>query len=218
MAQIYYDFERLRQAVVILLNMKFGEERSAKLRLRIERIPARTQSFYQNLEPLNEFLLVARQSKSKALELLDLVDARREKFIERYRTEDPKKQQVRDRNIQSMRLYRERLSLAVKIEEVKTGKTMSPAEAKAYKKKMAAEWTKRRRAYQKETGLAMHEAATRFNSMLFDELHEEYQKAMRAVENRKLSDPSLRRLQEKKSPDLTAFAAEFNRKHRGKDG
>ena len=149
---------------------------------------------------------------------MDLVDARREKFIERYRTEDPKKQDHREKSTLRMREYRERLAFAVKIQEVKTGKTMSSAEAKAYKKKMVAEWTARRRAFQQETGHTVQEAGLLFRSMLYDELQEEYQKAMRAIENRKLSDPSLRRLQEKKSPDLASFAADFNRKYRGKDG
>ena len=201
MATISYDHDRLRRAVVLLLSQRFGEGRAAFLQQKIESMPEKRPHRYQKpLEDLNEFLLVAYQSRSKALELLDLVNSRRSMIIAEAEAKmDPKLIERRMKGARAMREHRERLDLAVKTEEVRRGHKLSPQEKKEYQKELVADWTKRRAAFRSTCGLPSGEANSAFSYRLSAELNDEYQEAKRAEERRRLSDPSLRRLEAKQS-------------------
>ena len=213
--QIYYNYERLRQAVVLLLSRRFGNKRSTELRRKIEAMPRRPSRYQKPIEELNEFLLLAHQSKDKALELLDLIDRRRPVLLEAIRANDPEQQERRDSWAKRMRDYRARLSFAVKIREAELGRDMTSQEAKDYQKAVAAEWTARRAEYRKNSGLRTGDANLAFTRMLDEELDDRFQAVKREQERRRLSDPSFRRLQKADKPDLSAFVDKFNRKHRG---
>lgn len=207
---LYYNHERLRRAVVLLLGYRWGESRSKKLRQKIEAMPDRRPTRFQKpIEELNEFLLLAHQSKAKALELLDLIDLRRPKVLREVGLVTPERENRRTKWAESKAAYRNRLEMAVKVHELETDTTLSPEEAKEYQKAVVAEWNERRAKYVRSaTGLSTAEAHSVFSRMLEEEVNERYQEAMRARERRRLSDPSMRRLKEHKNSQKTGASEE----------
>lgn len=125
MSTIYYDADRLHQAVVLLFSKRFGAERSKILREKILELPRHPAKYLRQIEPLNEILVVAKQDKIKALDLLDLVDKRREQMIAAAEKAAPELTEKRARWAESMRKYRERLALAVRIREIELGRPLS---------------------------------------------------------------------------------------------
>lgn len=188
MSTIYYDADRLHQAVVLLFSKRFGAERSKILREKILELPRHPAKYLRQIEPLNEILVVAKQDKIKALDLLDLVDKRREQMIAAAEKAAPELTEKRARWAESMRKYRERLALAVRIREIELGRPLSSKESQEYKKALADAWTSRRREYCKESGLQTWKANAEFTEILEREIDDAYQNAMRKAEVRKLKD------------------------------
>lgn len=198
MTTIHYDYERLRQAVVLLLDLRYGKTRSEKLRGSImsDRRPDR---FQKPIAALNEFFVLASQSRVKALELLDLTDRRRERNRAAELANPSPGQHRRLVIAKSIADTRARLKFATEIHEIEIGRKLNGPEKKDFQKVLSAAWAERRRKYRKESGLPAGDANTVFSRMLDEELQEQYQTAKREEERRRLSDTSRRRLEAKEA-------------------
>ena len=90
MSTLVFDYEKLHDAVVLLLDPKHGPVREQLCRERIREIDHRRPArFYRAQEPLNELMHVAEQNKNKVLMLLDMVASRRDKTAEAVKAAAP---------------------------------------------------------------------------------------------------------------------------------
>lgn len=206
MTTIIYDHDRLRRALELLLDGRFGAERAKLLREKIAIVPGRTVKYYRAVEPLNEIVSIARQNKLKAIDLVDRADALRATAARRLQREAPQVLAKRKNWAEQARANRARLNLAADIREMELGHQMTDGERTAYKKAVQQTWSQRRRdAIASKPGLLTWQIHEQVTAQIDAELEEAQKKAeamkqereakaKRDAEVRQMSDPAKRRL------------------------
>lgn len=177
-----YDRDTLRDAVKLLLSPRWGKGRIEKLRKAIKRLP-RAPRLYRDLEPLNEFIVIAKQSPLDALNLVDATERHLEsilKEVERYGKNPnvPLEEQRKRHRAENTRKYNKRIREALKTEEIRRGRRMTKEEAKAFLDERKRLWAARLEQYKLENpALTPQEAAQEFVEQLNNEVTLRYERA-----------------------------------------
>lgn len=194
---IRFDHLKLRQAVCLLLDHRFGAGRAERVRDAIRRLPKR-RSFQRALKPLEELMNVAEQRPTVAMEILYLADIRREKLHKEQREATPGITRCRDVLARNTTLYRKRRRDAVQTEEIRLGRRLTDEEAAELLERKKASWKAGFAKYKDEHPELKHQDALAAYATLLNEKTERALERAKAVgPNRKLSDPALRALRKR---------------------
>ena len=190
MTTIEFHYERLRRAIELLSDWKYGEGRIQKIRLELRKLPKCPRRFRGAIEPLNELLDVGRQLPFVAEQLITRAEAMRVAFHAEAVKESPDELKRRAKRKENTTQYRRRVDNARMAEEFRRGgKRMSPKEEKAYLDAKKAEWRERSKNYVKSHPEMLHQdAVSQFAKMLNAEVAAEMQQAKKDLEWRKGAD------------------------------
>lgn len=170
MKQIVFDYPRLKAAIVLLLDGKYGESRTAKVRDAIKSQSSR--KFRAPIEPLNELMAVARQSALTALDILDMADRSR-KSLETEKEASLSENEKRRRAllVENTRKYRTRCKQALMTEEVRRGRKMTADEAKEFLTERKELWNRKCELFvEAHPELKRYEALAQFSEQLNKEV------------------------------------------------
>lgn len=169
-------FYRLNKAVQLLLDSKYGEKRSARVRGLID---GSVKTTLTNPFPkkavweLNVLYHLAKEDREFVLTLLQLADAQR--AIAAHLADSSPLASGLKRRREYMRDRRYRYKLAVAIENHRRQTRMPPSQVEKFKAEKTAEWDKARRAFLDEhCELSSREASRLFAEQLTDKLEKEY--------------------------------------------
>ena len=194
---IIYDHLKLRQAVCLLLDPKYGASRAERVRDAIRQLPKR-RSFQRALKPLDELINVARQRASVALNIVYLADLRRDKLHEEERAATPTLTRRRDVVSRNTTLYRKRVRDTLQAEEVRLGRRLTKQESEELLKRKRASWDAGFDKFRNEhPELKFQDAYSAYAKSLNEKAAEALERAIAIGPNRKLSDSGLRALQKK---------------------
>lgn len=194
---IIYDHVKLRQAVCLLLDHKYGAGRAEHVRDAIRQLPKR-RSFQRSLKPLNELVNVAAQRASVALNIVYLADLRRDKLHEEMRAATPSITRRRDVVTRNATTYRKRVRDTLQAEEVRLGRRLTKEEADELLKRKRASWDAGFDKFRDEhPELKFQDAFSAYAKSLNEKAAEALERAKAIGPNRKLSDSAVRALQKK---------------------
>lgn len=177
MKQIVYDYDRLREAIVLLLSARFGESREQRVREAIALLP-KGRGFTRTIEPLNEIIRIARQSPTKALDILDLVPRKRAQLIKRRQEEAPLTERRRKVTRENLRAYRTRIDNTLRTEEIRLQRKLTREEAEKLISDRKKLWNIRWENYRSEhPELKYQDAREKFTDLLNQEVQERYDRA-----------------------------------------
>lgn len=204
MKQILYDHQRLREAIVLLLDYRFGERREQHVREAIKDL-RKARKFNRTIEPLNEIIRVAKQSPTKALDLLAPVARKREELEQKRRAATPNLTKHREIIRNNTAKYRERVNKALHTEELRRQRKLTTEEAKAFLEEKKRLWKMRYEAYRSEHPELKHqEALARFAEILNEEVRQRYERAL-------ASGPIKRATNQPQTHKMRALQNKFNR-------
>lgn len=194
---IRFDPLKLRQAVCLLLDHRFGPGRAEHVRDAIRKLPKR-RSFQRALKPLDELMHVAEQRPSVALDILYLADIRREKLHKEQRAATPFLTRRRDVLARNTALYRKRQHDAVQTEEIRLGRKLTEEETAELLERKKASWKAGFAKFKDEHPELKHQdALAAYATMLNEKTEQALERAKETGPNRKLSDPAFRALRKK---------------------
>lgn len=194
---IRFDHLKLRQAVCLLLDHKYGAGRAEHVRDAIRKLPKR-RSFLRALKPLDELMNVAEQRPTVALEILYLADLRREKLHKEQRDATPDITRRRDVLSRNAILYRKRQRDAVQTEEIRLGRKLTEEETAELLERKKASWKAGFAKFKNEHPELKHQdALSAYATMLNEKTEQALERAKAVGPNRKLSDPALRALRKR---------------------
>lgn len=197
MKQIIYDYKRLREAIVLLLDYRFGARREQNVREAIKDL-RHARKFTRTIEPLNELIKVAKQSPTKALDILEPIARKREELEQQRRAATPNLTKHREIIRNNTAKYRERVKNALLTEEIRLQRKLSSVEAKDFLEEKKRLWKMRYEAYRNEHPELKHqEALARFAEMLNEEVRQRYERALASGPIKKATNqPQPRKLRE----------------------
>lgn len=194
---IRFDHLKLRKAVCLLLDHKYGAGRAEHVRDAIRKLPKR-RSFLRALKPLDELMNVAEQRPTVALEILYLADLRREKLHKEQRDATPDITRRRDVLSRNAILYRKRQRDAVQTEEIRLGRKLTEGETAELLERKKASWKAGFAKFKNEHPELKHQdALSAYATMLNEKTEQALERAKATGPNRKLSDPALRALRKR---------------------
>lgn len=216
MTTLVFNYEKLHDAVVLLLDPKHGPIREKLCRDRIREIDHRRPArFYRAQEPLNELMHVAEQNKNQALQLLDMAASRRDKTAEAVKAAAPTVSTARANWAKRMSEYRNRLRIAVHIEELLYNKTYNREQKQARGKAISAKWAEERKAFISKGGARPSVLQAEFSKMLDERLEKDLAFAEANKGIRAMSTSSQRRLDQQSNKSAT-WQKKFDKRFRGK--
>lgn len=180
-----YDKERLKQAVILCLDAKYGQTRTDRVRAflkgEVENKTHRLHPFRNVVEPLNELLDAGRTfSMSRTMRLLDLADKHRERLA-KLAIADKGEEELREKRRAYLIELRNRKTAAVRIEEIRLGRKLSEAEREKFLEEAMRRWNIRREKYIREhVEMNRREATAAFTKELEAELELKLARALAA--------------------------------------
>lgn len=200
MGMITYDMGRLKQAVVLLLDFKFGKGRCARLKESIARLP-KGRKFTGVIEPLNEIVDIARQEPLRAQTIVLLADSRREELKREVEKASPMLTKRREANRRCTAGTRKRTKESIEAEELRRGYKLNEAERKQFMAGLRREWKiSAKRFIEEHPKMSYHEAMSAFSEQLNARVTKRYERAKEEYDNGRLSSSSQRRLEDNKQP------------------
>jgi hypothetical protein len=175
---IQFDKDRLRRAVVLLLDSRWGPNREQRVREAVGMLPKRTRPFTGAVEALNELMVVAKQKPLVVLDILDKSAAQRKKLAEKAVKAAPKEAQRRATLRANVAAYRKRIEQAIKTEEIRRGKTLTGGDRKAFIEEKKKIWAIRQDRFREEhPELNYQEARSKCAQLLNEEVEQRYERA-----------------------------------------
>lgn len=183
MATIYYDYNELRQAVVMLLDPFHGDKWSQMVKEAIMRLPKK-RKFIRYQARLNVLVTLAEAMPAQVLRLIERVDEERKKIKTERELDDSYAESLRKRVAETARRHYQRGRLIVETEELKTGKPMTTVEQAAFIKKYRGDVAKRRQRFvlAHRGDMAYYDAVREFSDILDKEAQAAYEKAKAEAE------------------------------------
>ena len=163
--------DQLKRAVVLLLDLRYGKQRTRRIRDILNgEVVTRNHPFRDDMYALNTILA--------ALRMLDDADETRGRLAAQHMVEGRLDEVERERRRTYLKDLRERKGMAVKIEELRRGRTFSTSEKVKFLEDTVARWTVRRdRFISEHPELNRLEATKAFTEQLRQELHEKLERA-----------------------------------------
>ncbi len=208
MNTLVYNRDTLKEAVVMLLDRKFGRNRTERVRMYVKGIYQNRSWFNGKRVCLRELVDIARQPTGaiKVLDLLDRIDSRRNFIIEEQRHSAQSVFKYADLAADNSRRYYLRTTAAVLTEEIRRARVGEPPLTPETKKEFLARrreyWRQKAEKYAQELksqpganlphSKIVHMVAERVLKEELDKLEQ----ARAGMMN--LSDPAQRRLNSKK--------------------
>ena len=172
--------DQLKRAVVLLLDLRYGKQRTRRIREILNgEVVTRNHPFRDDMYALNTILDFARTiSMSAALRMLDDADETRGRLAAQHMVEGRLDEVERERRRTYLKDLRERKGMAVKIEELRRGRTFSASEKVKFLEDTVSRWTVRRdRFISEHPEMNRLEATKAFTEQLRQELHEKLERA-----------------------------------------
>lgn len=168
---IHFDHARLRQAIVLLLDKRYGESRTKRLRALFRTANTKRVKMKGTLEPLNELISVFNAKALVALDILDKAERKRKEFAKMEETDHPVSANRRKCVRTCMERARVRVNTVARIETLELGRDITEAELRAALKKYRAKWS----AYRKQRLLERKpdENYRELSTKIADEIDEE---------------------------------------------
>lgn len=149
MSALVYNRDTLKQAVVMLLDRKYGKNRTERVRMFIKGVYTTRSWFNGKRACLRELVKMAEQPTGavKVLDLLDMVDRRRETIIEENRKSAMSVFEAADRNAACARRYYAKVTMALLTEAMRRARVGEPQLTEEKKKEFIvnkqAQWRQR---------------------------------------------------------------------------
>lgn len=156
MSTLVYNRDTLKEAVVMLLDRKFGKNRTERVRMFVKGIYQNRAWFNGKRTCLRELVDMARQPTGavKVLDLLDDIDKRRETILEEQRNSARSVFHTADVNANCTRRYYLRTTAAVLTEEIRRARVgeppLTPETKKEFLERRKAYWRKKSQKYIQE--------------------------------------------------------------------
>lgn len=179
MKQLVYDYQRLREAIVLVLDPRYGPSREQRVREAIAKLPHNRQFFWKAIEPLNEIVAVARQSPTKAQDILDMASRKRGQLQAQREKATPLDTKRRAHLRENTRNYRARLDNALKTEELRRQRRLTREEATAFLDEKRKLWKMRVEQFlQDHPEMKPAQARSVCTAQINKEVQERYERAV----------------------------------------
>lgn len=150
MAELQGDREKIKEAVMLCMDRRWGLKRIAQARTRIQLLPRYSRPFVGTATPLNYLQQIVKDFPGNAIPVLELLDAaerRHQAFWAKFDEENPKYAKDHKVLIENTRRMRLCYQQAYVVEAYKLGRSLTKAEQKGVAERYKSLWARWREEY-----------------------------------------------------------------------